>query len=138
MYRILGGARVVRERGPEYGGLAERIREGLPYAALESVVDKLQLEKHEVSSVLHVSPRTLARRKAERRLDPAESDRLVRLARILAYAIEVFGDEENATKWLRRPNRALGGDIPLTLLDTDVGSREVEAILGRIQYGVYS
>ena len=50
----------------------------------------------------------------------------------------MFGDQEKAIVWLGTPNRALGGDRPLDLLDTDMGARMVEDILGRIAYGVYS
>lgn len=88
--------------------------------------------------VLAIPLRTLTRRKAERRLRPEESDRLVRLARILAQAVDVLGSTEKASQWLQRPNRALGGETPLSLLDTDLGSRQVEEVLGRIEHGVYS
>jgi putative toxin-antitoxin system antitoxin component (TIGR02293 family) len=80
----------------------------------------------------------MTRRKNERRLGPAESDRLVRVARILAQASEVLGNTENASTWLQRPNRALGDESPITLLDTDLGSRQIEEVLGRIEHGVYS
>jgi putative toxin-antitoxin system antitoxin component (TIGR02293 family) len=60
------------------------------------------------------------------------------MARVYATAVEMIGDEEKAIEWLRTPNRALGGEKPLDHLDTDVGARRVEDILGRIAYGVYS
>jgi len=50
----------------------------------------------------------------------------------------MIGDQEKAIAWLGTPNRALGGERPLELLDTDLGTRMVEDILGRIAYGVYS
>jgi putative toxin-antitoxin system antitoxin component (TIGR02293 family) len=60
------------------------------------------------------------------------------MARVYANAIEMLGGEEIAIQWLGTPNRALGGERPLDLLDTDTGVRMVEDILGRIAYGVYS
>ena len=65
-------------------------------------------------------------------------DRTVRLARVYATAVEMIGNADKASKWLRTPNRALRGDVPLDHLDTDLGAKEVENILGRIAYGVYS
>lgn len=62
----------------------------------------------------------------------------VRSARIAALACEVLGDPEKAARWLRQPNRALAGRAPLSLLDTELGAREVEAVLRRIEYGVFS
>ncbi|HEX2645268.1 MAG TPA: antitoxin Xre/MbcA/ParS toxin-binding domain-containing protein [Thermoanaerobaculia bacterium] len=114
------------------------IREGLPFASLEAVMRRFGLSREEISSALDLPPRTMARRRVERRLRPAESDRLFRLVRIAAQAVETLGDQNKATLWLHAPNRALGGQIPLELLDTDLGTRQVEEVLGRIEYGLYS
>ena len=72
------------------------------------------------------------------RLTPEQSDVVIRTARILAKAIDTLGDREKAAHWLTAPNRALGGEIPISLLDTSAGEHEVEALLDRIEYGVYS
>jgi putative toxin-antitoxin system antitoxin component (TIGR02293 family) len=80
----------------------------------------------------------LARRKQERRLRADESDRLLRLARVAAVAEDVLGAQDKAGRWLQKPNRALGGIVPLDLLDTDLGAEEVVTVLGRIEHGVYS
>jgi putative toxin-antitoxin system antitoxin component (TIGR02293 family) len=83
--------------------------------------------------------RTLTRRLAQHsRLTAAESDRAVRLAQVFSNAIDTLGDEEKAAAWLKTPNRALRGGRPLDQLDTDPGVREVETVLGRISYGIYS
>ena len=67
-----------------------------------------------------------------------ESDRLYGMASVAARAMEVFGSREEGALWLRSPNHALDREIPLTLLDTEVGSRQVDEILGRIEYGLSS
>ena len=135
---VLGGrtAGLRAVRTPEE--LKAWIREGLPFSSLETVMERFSLNRDEVSSALDLPPRTLARRKQERRLRPAESDRLFRLARLAAQAVEVLGSEDKASRWLHTPNRALDGEAPLTLLDTDLGARQVEDLLGRIEHGVYS
>jgi putative toxin-antitoxin system antitoxin component (TIGR02293 family) len=92
-----------------------------------------------VSSRFGISQRTLTRRIAQHsKLTAAESDRAVRLARVYTSAEETLGDGDKAAEWLKTPNRALGGARPLDQLDTDPGVREVEEVLGRIAYGVYS
>ena len=84
-----------------------------------------------------VLPRkTLANRRRSGRLTPGQSDRLLRVARVVARAETTFGDGAKAASWLRRPTRALGGEAPLDLLDTDEGAREVETLLGRIDHGL--
>jgi putative toxin-antitoxin system antitoxin component (TIGR02293 family) len=84
-----------------------------------------------------ITPRTLARRKEQGRLDPEESDRLMRVARIFGQAMELFGGHAaKAADWLSRPLRALGQKIPLEFAKTDVGAQELEHIIGRIQHGI--
>jgi len=138
IYEVLGGKTLLGAAVPSLEGLREQVREGLPYGSLEAAADRLHLERDEISSLLMLPQRTLSRRKKGRRLQPDESDRLFRLARIVAQAVEVLGDGEKATRWLRRSNRALGGAEPLQLLDTDAGTRRVEQVLGRVEHGVFS
>jgi putative toxin-antitoxin system antitoxin component (TIGR02293 family) len=135
---VLGGLKALRRRIARQEELRERVRAGLPYAALASVVARLSMDQDEITGVLHLTPRTLARRKAQGVLDPDESDRLVRFARVIAQATEVLGTLEKAALWLRRNNRALGGSPPLEMLDTEIGARAVEGVLLRLEHGVVS
>ena len=135
----LGGTSVFRGAAlPTSDEMRERIKRGLPYRSLESVRERLQLSVPEAATVLRMPARTLARRKQSRRLDAHESDRLYRLARMAAHAVTVFGSEDKAAAWLRRPNRALNGEAPVHLLDTDLGARQVEDLLGRLEHGLVS
>src|SRR5437870_13780459 len=89
----------------------------------------------ELATALDLSTRSLQRRRRSGRLARYESDRLYRLARIVALADEFLGDHERAIRWLKRPNGALGGIAPVADLGTELGARQVENILGRIAYG---
>ncbi len=89
----------------------------------------------ELAAALDLSPRSLQRRRAGGRLARYESDRLYRLARVVAIANEYLGDRTRALHWLKRPNRALGGVAPVAAIDTEPGARQVENLLGRIAYG---
>ena len=136
---VLGGAKVFRGRElPSSSQMRDRIKAGLPFSALESVRERLGLSVPEAANVLQMPARTLARRRQSRKLAADESDRLYRLARIAAHAVAVFGSEDKAGAWLRRPNRALGGDVPIQVLDTDLGARQIEDLLGRIEHGALS
>lgn len=134
----LGGKSVLKRNISSETQLREAVREGLPYETLATVIEKLGIKANQVSAVIQLPLRTIARRKKEKRLEPDESDRLVRLARIGALAKYVLGNEQKASIWLHERNRALGGIAPLDILDTDIGTRQVEEVLGRIEYGVYS
>ncbi|HTP29330.1 MAG TPA: antitoxin Xre/MbcA/ParS toxin-binding domain-containing protein [Anaeromyxobacteraceae bacterium] len=113
------------------------VRHGLPYQALRAVTDSLLLSLKDLQGTLQLSPRSLQRRKTAR-LSPLESERILRLARVAVHATQVLGDRAAALDWLSTPNRALSGEQPIHLLDTDVGTNEVMEVLDRILYGVYS
>jgi putative toxin-antitoxin system antitoxin component (TIGR02293 family) len=111
------------------------IRDGFPQGVVGGVMHAAGLTLKELSATLDLSPRSLQRRRHQGRLARYESDRLYRLARIVALANRYIGDRDAAARWLRRPNRALGGDIPLESIDTELGARAVENVLGRIAFG---
>jgi putative toxin-antitoxin system antitoxin component (TIGR02293 family) len=115
--------------------MREAIREGFPPAVVKELMRTSGLTLKELASALDLSPRSLQRRRRSGRLARYESDRLYRLARIVAIANEYLGDHERAMRWLKHPNRALGGLAPVAAIDTELGARQVESILGRIAYG---
>lgn len=132
----LGGRKILGRNIRSLEQLREQVRKGLPYGSVEALAQKLRLQKSEAAALMHLPERTLARRKKQNKLRADESDRLFRIARIQALAAEVLGSEDKAADWLRRPNRALNGQSPLERLDTDLGTKQVEDILGRIQHGI--
>lgn len=134
----LGGKQVLRVRVRTKNDLIEAIRNGLSYDSLEAVKARFNIKADLINSLLDFPPRTLARRKKSKRFRSEESDRLVRVARIGTLTEETLGTRAKAAVWLQMPNRALGGAAPLSRLDTDVGTREVEDLLIRIAQGVYS
>ncbi len=136
---VLGGKKVLGRTVRNLTDLAELVREGLPASSLTALAESLDLRNASLSKKLGIPQRTLTRRLSQHsRLSAAESDRTVRLARVYTTAVEMIGNKQKAVEWLRTPNRALGGERPLDQLDTDLGAREVEDVLGRIAYGVYS
>jgi len=118
--------------------LIKVLRVGLPIKELKDLQESLKVPMEKLVPKLGISKATLHRRKALGKLAPAESDRVVRLARLMGKAIDVLESEENARKWLTSPQVGLGGAVPLDYAETEVGAREVEDLLGRIDFGVYS
>ncbi len=136
---VLGGKRTLGAAISDRDEMRRAVKRGLPFKSLEALAHTLHIEdEQEVAAVAGIAPRTLARRKASRTLSPEESDRLYRVARVAARASDVLGSTEKAERWLKKPNQALGGEAPLHMLDTDIGARQVEAVLGRIEHGVAS
>jgi putative toxin-antitoxin system antitoxin component (TIGR02293 family) len=84
-------------------------------------------------------PRTFARRKASGRLTSDESEKLLRISAIYEQAIDLFeGDREGALKWLTTPKKVLDNKTPLQYSRTELGAREVEKFIGRLEHGVFS
>jgi putative toxin-antitoxin system antitoxin component (TIGR02293 family) len=135
---LWGGSRALGRRVRSDNDLIPLLRQGLPYAALERTREAFGLSRDEIATVLDLPLRTLTRRRQAQRLAADESDRLYRLTRIMTHAEQVFHDRTKAAEWLHRPNRALQGEKPLTLLDTDVGASQVDDVLGRLEHGVFS
>jgi putative toxin-antitoxin system antitoxin component (TIGR02293 family) len=133
---VLGGAKVLGRgvRSPQE--LVDQVRNGLPFAALSVVMEEYGITRDVVCGVLQLSSRNFLRRKDQKRLSPVESDRLYRLARVLAHANRVFEDPDESAEWIQTPNAALGKQQPLTLLDTDIGVQQVDQVLGRIEHGI--
>ena len=139
--RKLGGKRVLRRDITSELELVEAVRAGLPASALDHFMSEAAAWVGSQADVYRVvgSARTLQRKRTHRlALSADESDRLARLARLLVRAEEALGDAARAHQWLLRDNRALGGQRPLTLLDSDAGALAVERVLGRLEHGVHS
>jgi putative toxin-antitoxin system antitoxin component (TIGR02293 family) len=116
--------------------LDSEVKKGFGSEVYGRVLSRTKVEPKVLARLVAVSPRTLHRRKGTR-LRPQESDRLLRFSRLFAQAVELFeGDEEAARRWLARPLVALAGQTALELAETDVGTREVEALIGRLEHGV--
>jgi len=132
---VVGGPAVVGETVSAAMDMVRLVRRGLPTGAVQFVLDTGRLTLAELDRI--VMPRkTLENRKKLGVLTPEQSDRLFRVARVLAAADETFGERTKAATWLRRPTTGLAGERPLDLLDTDEGARAVETLLGRISHGI--
>ena len=95
----------------------------------------LRIDRSLLFKILGISERTAQRKhQQDALLSPSASDRLARIDRIFQLAGEILGSEEKAADWLKRPNRPLGNETPLALLDTDAGAQQVERELRQIEY----
>ena len=136
--RVLGGEKTLGVRVSSQQDLISAVRRGLHTSTIDAVIEELDASAGEVLPALRIARRTMERRKVEGRLLPQESERVYRLAKILALAESVLGTKEKARHWLNTPNRALGNVSPLSLTETEAGADEVTTVLGRIEFGVYS
>jgi putative toxin-antitoxin system antitoxin component (TIGR02293 family) len=119
--------------------LRKRIEAGFSYVTLTRLQEAIALPMPSLAELVQIPTRTLARRKSAGKLAPDESERVFRIASVLAKAEALFeGDRAAALAWLTQPNRALGDERPLDVARTEVGAREVEDLIGRLEHGVFS
>jgi len=137
--KIHGAARIADFLTADPLAVHASIKQGFGFQALEDLQHTFNLTQSEVIHLVQIPERTLARRRVEGRLRPVESDRLLRIARLFDQAVTLFeGDTTEARGWLSRPQRVLGGAVPLELATTEVGAQEVERALLRIEHGVFA
>lgn len=114
-----------------------RVRSGLSFSSLVRFQRNTALSSNEIAVVIRLPARTWARRKETGKLEPDESDRLLRASRVFGRALELFeGDADAARQWLLGPQPLLGNLIPFELAATDVGALEVERLIGRLEHGI--
>ena len=123
----------------EQSKLIDAVKAGLPYRALLDLQAAFQVSRSELGQALLIAPSTMSRRKTGGYLRPDESDRVVRLARVLDLATSMMdGDQLSAATWMRTARDVLNGESPLLRSATEVGVRDVEDLIGRIRNGVFS
>jgi len=132
---LLGGANVLGHVPNDLDWI-RLVRGGLPFNCLVAFGKNLGLPLKEVAHYINVSPTTLARRRQIGHLSPIESERLLRVAKVIAQAIDLFESAETAMEWLREPHALLGGATPISLLDTEIGAKLVARELRSIEYGL--
>ena len=126
----LGAPRIRSDRD-----LASLVERRLPPTAIKSLV-RGGLSDAEVYRLI-VPRRTLAHRIAKRQsLSKDESDRAVRVARVTAMTEQVFGEQERAWRWLRKPKRHFDGKAPIEMLATEAGARLVEEMVAQVEDGM--
>lgn len=132
------GTRTLGVKVRRLESLIELVRAGFAFEHLAMLEEKSGLTRQRVAEMVAIPTRTLARRQKEGHLSSEESDRLLRAARLFEMTENLFeGSCNEARQWLLKPNPALGGECPLSMAATDVGAREVEGLIGRLEHGVF-
>lgn len=119
---------------PAFVMIRSAFENGLPKSAFNRIKDALHTTVENLSTVTHISPRTLQRRQ---RFNPDESERIFRLASAFHKAVETFEDSSVARNWFQTPKIALNRLTPLQCCDTEKGAEAVEILLSQIAEGVF-
>ncbi|MBP3942832.1 DUF2384 domain-containing protein [Sphingobacteriaceae bacterium WQ 2009] len=116
------------------------IRKGIPYAAIETISNRLNRPVKALLNLFSLPQTTYNKKKAENAvLDTRNSELILLITELLDFGASVFNQENDKfQRWLKKPNLSLGGQTPLSLLDTTTGIEEVKFCLNRIEYGNFA
>jgi putative toxin-antitoxin system antitoxin component (TIGR02293 family) len=121
------------------GELIRQVGRGFSFHLLAAFEARSGISLAEIAAIVGIPPRTLARRKSSGRLTSDESEKLLRLSSVFEQAVELFeGDEAGARRWLTTAKKALENQTPLEYSRTELGAREVENLIGRLEHGVFA
>ncbi len=117
----------------------QAVRAGFSFTVIAKFQKATELPWTEISRFVAIPQRTLSRRQRQGKLQADESDRVLRASSIFDLAVDLFdGDTTEARRWLQSPQPGLGGETPLDFASTEVGAREVENLIGRLEHGVFA
>lgn len=111
---------------------------GISKSDLEHLKKTAGLGYEEMADILAVTKATLINKKGSEKFSTAISEKIMGVADVFSYGFRVFGEPARFSSWLRTPNMALGGYLPIALINNEFGREEVKNLLGRIEYGVYA
>jgi putative toxin-antitoxin system antitoxin component (TIGR02293 family) len=116
--------------------LAERVSKGLPKDCLGRVVARAVSDGDERKRVMFRLVPSASYKRRRRVLSRAESERVERLARLVATAEYVWDDRAAAERFLLSPHPMLGGARPVDKATTELGARAAEEVLWKTFYGL--
>ena len=116
------------------------VREGLPYDSVDVIGQRLGSPIKSVLHLLGIPQTTYNKKKSEHSLmDRRESEWIISITELITYGVDVFNqEEEKFMRWLKKPNPALAGQLPETLLDTFTGIEQVKTCLDQLEYGSFA
>ncbi len=127
-----------RQVEPSSMELIAVIKKGLPGSAIGKMAEMFDVNKAQIYSLLHLKPKTAQRASAKSSLSVDTSDHIVQILKIYEHCLDVFGSNEKTSRWLTTPNHALGGELPIHLMDTMEGISLINDTVTRIEYGVFA
>lgn len=131
---VSGGKRFTWSSGMDRVRL---IREGIPYAAIETIGQKMNTPVKDVLPIFDLPQTTYnKKRREEALLNSRDSETVLLLSELIDFGKAVFNEEEEKfLRWMKKPNLSLGGVSPESLLDSTTGIQEVKNSLNRLEYG---
>lgn len=134
-YNLLGNSKSLKLSNDF--DIVKLARQGFPKRVLLSLAKKISLNIHELSTILHISERTLQRYDDDAIIKTEYAEKAVELARLYTRGEEVFGSMDKFKLWIKTVSHVFKGEAPVDMLDTSAGFDMVFKELGRIEHGIF-
>lgn len=130
--RILG----MKGRVASATDLRRLVNRGLPKHTLGHVTDYVTENSREAQLLRNRLVPIATYKRRTTTLNPQESEKVERIARVAALAEAAFGSQVDALAFLHTAHPELGGDRPLDAAQTELGARQIEEVLWRMEHGL--
>ncbi len=116
--------------------LKERIAQGLPIKYLIQTISNITSDEKVAKSLRDKIMSTEACKSGDTSLTIKESERVERIARIYTTTLEIWGDKDNARRFLFTHHPLLNNHLPIEHSLSENGVKAVEKLLEKIRYGL--
>lgn len=116
------------------------IKVGLPFSVFSQIKSFVLFSDSNWANYLDISLKSLQRYRDDKgfRFKSIHSEKILEIAEVTQFGIEVFGSFQKFEKWLNFPSMALGGYKPAELISDSYGKELVMAELNAIEHGVFA
>ena len=136
MEKILGGKQVLHKNIKSKKDLIILGTKGVSKNALLSLMEHLKLTIPQMAVLLSISKRSIYRYSPQQPFNRYISEHILLIAEVVVKGSEVFRDIDTLRQWLNLPNKALGNELPINLLNSSFGIEMLMQELGRIEHGI--
>lgn len=133
--QMLGGTSILGVEVKSDRDLEKVILKGLPCEAIAKIIDRIYPQQTDKYYQLVPRSTLIRRQKQGSPLSVEESQKAERMARVFSFAVEVWGNEEQAREFMKKSHPMLDDRSPFDASLSELGARQVEQILGRLMFG---
>jgi len=135
---LLGGATILGNPIHTDMDLYNLSKQGIPKIALVKLVHNIGTSMRAMAKILHVTERTLQRKKDLDLLSEDISEHIIQIAEVYTRGNQVFDNNDDFVAWMHAANTALANKKPNNLLSSRYGVQLILNELGRIEHGILS
>ena len=137
-FKLLGIKEKTSSKGQSAIYMIDLVQNRLTKRNLQNIKSHSGLSYSTLANILSISTKTIESYSPGDKFSESASERLLKLAEVIAFGKKVFGKEDLFNDWLSKPLRPLDGKRPIDVMVNFYGLELIRNLLGRIEHSVYS